>query len=48
MDLEKQRADRLEGVLEESRKDRDAECERLRQNMDSVKEQLDVRQRGSP
>ena len=40
--MEKARADRFEGMLEDSRAERDAECERLQQNIDSLKEQLDV------
>lgn len=42
MEAEKQRADRFEEMLEDSRRDRDAECERLQKNIDSQKEQLDV------
>ena len=47
MDTEKERADHLEVLLEGSREDRDAECERLQRNIDSLKEQLDVRQLGN-
>lgn len=42
VETEKNRADRFECMLEDSRKERDAECERLQQNIDSQKEQLDV------
>lgn len=42
VEMEKARADRFEGMLEDSRSERDAECERLTQNIDSLKEQLDV------
>lgn len=42
METEKQRADRFEAMLDDSRKERDSECERLQQNIDSQKEQLDV------
>lgn len=42
VEAEKQKADRFEVMLEDSRKERDAECERLQQNIDSQKEQLDV------
>lgn len=42
MENEKARADRFEVMLEDSRRERDAECERLQQNIDSQKEQLDV------
>lgn len=43
VETEKNRADRFECMLDDSRKERDAECERLQQNIDSQKEQLDVR-----
>lgn len=42
VETEKLRAERLEEMLEDSRRERDAECERLQQNIDSQKEQLDV------
>lgn len=43
LDNERERADRLDRMLEDSRRERDADWERLHQNMDSLKEQLDVR-----
>ncbi|CAN0140978.1 unnamed protein product, partial [Ectocarpus fasciculatus] len=43
VETEKARADRFEEMLEDSRRERDAECERLQHNIDSQKEQLDVK-----
>lgn len=42
VDTEKARGDRFEHMLEDSRRERDAECERLQKNIDSLQEQLDV------
>ncbi|CAM9510853.1 unnamed protein product, partial [Scytosiphon promiscuus] len=43
IDYEKNRADQSEEKLEACRTERDAECERLQKNIDSLKEQLDVK-----
>ncbi|CAM9843084.1 unnamed protein product, partial [Hapterophycus canaliculatus] len=43
LEKEKSKADRHEEMLEDSRKERDAECERLQKNIDSLQEQLDVK-----
>lgn len=42
LDIEKKEADRLGTMLEDSRRERDAEVSRMQQNIDSLREQLEV------